>query len=292
MPFYGRDFLEDERVAAFGPAAKFVYIALLWRQWCHGHVPADPSLAAKLIGEPGEFDSVQAILEEFFDPVEGAGGKRLANARCSALLAKAAERSAKARASAGLSASVRSAKAKRSLSEGSALRGEERREEERTRSPSSTKGHRGKRDVLFQEAEEKPAQPPKPPRARSAAEKLWLEAWKATRGEDYALLRADCIVLNKLGDQFGPDALGMKIHSLLSDTDKFVATNASPRLLESRWNQVGSLPMPGRKLAPPGRAEKLKAILDAGEPKRGTEAWCVWDSARQELASIRVGGAA
>lgn len=299
MPFYFRDFLKSERVLSMPRGDRMLYLELLCRQWEHGPLPDDADLCGRLIGASGsgDADAILHILSQFFDLVDG----RRVNARCAELrqaaiarteaASKSGKASAAARASKPMS-NERSTNVERPLNDRSTLRGEERREEEKTRTPSSTKGHRGKRDVLFQEAEEAPTQAAKANgRARSSAEKLWLEAWKATRQEDYALLRADCIVLNKLGSDFGLDALSMKIQGILADTDKFVSSNASPRLLESRWNQVGSFPIPGRKPpTSPDRLAKLKAILDKGEPKRGTEAWCDWDSARQEIASVKVNG--
>jgi uncharacterized protein YdaU (DUF1376 family) len=254
MPFYHRDFLQSERVLAMPRGDRMLYLELLARQWDHGPLPDDPGLCGRLIGasDDGDVEAIRHILDTFFELVDG----RRSNRRLAELLARAADRSAKARASAAVSVNARSANAQRTLSERSALRGEERRVEKRT----GEKKPEGERERESRSQSRTPPPPsasppegvdsPKPFKpATSAAIIAWNNAWAVHREGEYLLLKQDAILLNKLGRDHGVEALAIKADALLADSDPWVWKNASPRTLAARWNQVGQAAPPPKSVA-------------------------------------------
>jgi hypothetical protein len=52
LPFYGKDYYDDERVWLASLAAQGLYIALLWHQWQEGSIPSDVRKVAALVGKP------------------------------------------------------------------------------------------------------------------------------------------------------------------------------------------------------------------------------------------------
>ena len=51
MPFYGKQFYDDEAVWLSSLAHQGLYVALLWQQWANGSVPDDVRLIARLVGQ-------------------------------------------------------------------------------------------------------------------------------------------------------------------------------------------------------------------------------------------------
>jgi uncharacterized protein YdaU (DUF1376 family) len=51
LPFYGKQFYDDESVWLSSLAHQGLYVALLWHQWANGSVPADVALIARLVGQ-------------------------------------------------------------------------------------------------------------------------------------------------------------------------------------------------------------------------------------------------
>jgi uncharacterized protein YdaU (DUF1376 family) len=52
MPFYGKQFYDDESVWLSSLAHQGLYVALLWNQWQEGSIPADVKKIAQLVGKP------------------------------------------------------------------------------------------------------------------------------------------------------------------------------------------------------------------------------------------------
>jgi uncharacterized protein YdaU (DUF1376 family) len=48
MPFYGRDFYDDEHVKLMSLDQEGAYVRLLWHAWSHGSIPAEIGSLAKL----------------------------------------------------------------------------------------------------------------------------------------------------------------------------------------------------------------------------------------------------
>lgn len=71
MPFYGKEFYDDERVWLMPLSAQGLYLAALWQQWQEGSIPADVSQLARLVGQP-ERDVRKAweSVSQFFSPGE------------------------------------------------------------------------------------------------------------------------------------------------------------------------------------------------------------------------------
>lgn len=74
MPFYGKDFYDAEEVRLMSLAAQGLYVALLWRQWMEGSIPADARKLALLVscGDPSTIQKlwtseVAPMFEEFED---------------------------------------------------------------------------------------------------------------------------------------------------------------------------------------------------------------------------------
>jgi hypothetical protein len=51
LPFFGRDFYDDDRVACMGYAEQGVYVRLLWHQWVNGSIPGPEDQIAKILGQ-------------------------------------------------------------------------------------------------------------------------------------------------------------------------------------------------------------------------------------------------
>jgi hypothetical protein len=52
LPFYGRDFYDDDRVAQMSYHEQGIYLRLLWHQWVNGSLPASPDDLARIVLEP------------------------------------------------------------------------------------------------------------------------------------------------------------------------------------------------------------------------------------------------
>jgi hypothetical protein len=52
MPWYGKDFYDDEHVKLMSLEQEGAYQRLLWHAWSHGSIPADVESLAKLFGVP------------------------------------------------------------------------------------------------------------------------------------------------------------------------------------------------------------------------------------------------
>jgi hypothetical protein len=52
MPFFGRDFYDDDRVAQMSYHEQGIYLRLLWHQWVNGSLPAAPEDLARITLEP------------------------------------------------------------------------------------------------------------------------------------------------------------------------------------------------------------------------------------------------
>ena len=52
MPWYGKDFYDDEHVKLMSLEQEGAYSRLLWHAWSHGSIPADLESIAKLFGVP------------------------------------------------------------------------------------------------------------------------------------------------------------------------------------------------------------------------------------------------
>jgi uncharacterized protein YdaU (DUF1376 family) len=77
LPFYGKDFFDDERVKYLTLAGWGLYIALLWRQWTEGSIPADLTKMAAILGRPEkEIRAAWDGVSQFFHEIEP---ERLAN---------------------------------------------------------------------------------------------------------------------------------------------------------------------------------------------------------------------
>jgi uncharacterized protein YdaU (DUF1376 family) len=50
LPFYGRDFYDDENVMVMDLAQQGAYLKLLWKCWSEGSIPADPEKLAAMTG--------------------------------------------------------------------------------------------------------------------------------------------------------------------------------------------------------------------------------------------------
>lgn len=75
MPWYGFDYEADERCKLLTDAEDGVYRKLLWEQWKEGSVPADPTVATRLIRSDNP-EIVNRILETFFLTNGTTGRKR------------------------------------------------------------------------------------------------------------------------------------------------------------------------------------------------------------------------
>lgn len=74
MPFYGRDFFEDEAVALLSPAEECIVLRLLFRQWRQGSLPVERDHLQALIDKPGLGPVTDAVLALF--PVSAHDGRR------------------------------------------------------------------------------------------------------------------------------------------------------------------------------------------------------------------------
>jgi uncharacterized protein YdaU (DUF1376 family) len=60
LPFYGRDFYDDDRVACMSYEEQGMYLRLLWHQWVNGSIPEDPAQVARVLGVPSVPEQVLA----------------------------------------------------------------------------------------------------------------------------------------------------------------------------------------------------------------------------------------
>ena len=116
MPLYVADYLAD--TAHLGAVEHGAYLLLIMNYWQRGKpLPADDVRLARIARvDASQWPSVRAQIEEFFSEEDG----EWVHKRIDAELARVAEKSAKAKASAKRTPSVGSANAQRTLSERSA----------------------------------------------------------------------------------------------------------------------------------------------------------------------------
>ncbi len=100
-----------------------------------------------------------------------------------------------------------------------------------------------------------------PKRGGNALTELWEKLWNAERPEPWrwtmprdATLLAKALKEHAAGDM---DTLGLKIQAMLRSSDQWIARNASPGLLVSKWNQIGM------ETRPLSASEKARAMRNS-----------------------------
>lgn len=70
MPFYGKQFYDDESVWLSSLAHQGLYVALLWSQWANGSIPEDIQTIARLVGQKeGDVRKLWGDMRRYFEPV-------------------------------------------------------------------------------------------------------------------------------------------------------------------------------------------------------------------------------
>jgi len=147
LPFYGRDFYDDDRVACMSYEEQGMYLRLLWHQWVNGSIPEDPAQVARVLGVPSVPEQVLACFP-------ASDGRRL-NSRLQQERSRiAAERDAKRRGG--------------------------------RRGRLAQLSRNGKPDVEAEELPDEEPQPKRPGRRRQPANPAWssrvIDTWNTVAG--------------------------------------------------------------------------------------------------------------
>jgi len=242
LPLYVDDWFSCPRVRMMTMIQRCAYLELLMMQWRDGWVPTDQGRVARLFpGMPA--DQIAEVLEAFPD------GKNQRLER---------ERSIVTEKIAALSKAGTEGNAKR-------WRGD--------RHPIATRSHAEAEAEA--EASRAPSEPPvavAPGGARKARKpasgpnaellRFWESEWARTRGASWSWSQADAVAMAKcLKLAVGIEDAKDRITRILECQDRWVADNASPRVLSSHWNQYGFKIVHKQRTALQETLEGLEGLL-------------------------------